>query len=369
MEGRGRAASRRRRRRRASRFPGCPGGALLVDPARPAGPELLRRLPHPVDGERLDVPVHALPRAGRRPATSRGHLPGRHDPGRVQEGGHLPGGLGRPNTRFETEPPAFADDELLQLLIDQDVEVNAKPVDEGRSLLATLLLSFGPVILLVLLFIFLGRRAGGGAAGALAGSAARKAKRYDAAGQPRVTFEDVAGIDEAEDELVEIVDFLKNPDRYRRLGAPIPRGVLLSGPPGTGKTLLARAVAGEADVPFFSLSASEFVEMIVGVGASRVRDLFAAGQGHRAGDHLHRRARRDRPGPRQVGVARRQRRARADAQPDPHRDGRLHRHRGRHRARGDEPPRDPRPRPAAARPLRPQGRRQPARPRRARRRS
>src|SRR5207237_6758001 len=89
-----------------------------------------------------------------------------------------------------------------------------------------------------------------------------------------ITFDDVAGIDEAEEELVEIVDFLKNPNRYRRLGASIPKGVLLSGPPGTGKTLLARAVAGEANVPFYSLSASEFVEMIVGVGASRVRDLF-----------------------------------------------------------------------------------------------
>ena len=177
------------------------------------------------------------------------------------------------NTRFSTERPAFADDGLLQLLIVKDVEVNAKPVDEGRSVIATLLLSFGPVILLVLLFVFLMRRAAGGAGGALSGLGKSKAKRYDASAQ-RVTFEDVAGIDEAEDELVEIVDFLRNPDRYRRLGARIPRGVLLSGPPGTGKTLLARAVAGEAKAPFYSLSASEFVEMIVGVGASRVRDLF-----------------------------------------------------------------------------------------------
>jgi cell division protease FtsH len=178
------------------------------------------------------------------------------------------------DTAFETERPAFADDGLLQLMIDRDVVVNAKPVDEGRSLLVTLLLSFGPVILIVLLFVFLMRRAAAGAGGALTGLGRSKAKRYDATAQ-RVTFEDVAGIDEAEDELVEIVDFLKNPGRYRRLGAQIPRGVLLSGLPGTGKTLLARAVAGEANVPFFSLSASEFVEMIVGVGASRVRDLFA----------------------------------------------------------------------------------------------
>ncbi len=185
-----------------------------------------------------------------------------------------PAGSDSSDTTFGTERPAFGDDELLPLMIENDVEVNATPVDEGRSLLTTLLFSFGPVILLVLLFVFLMRRAAGGAGGALTGLGKSKAKRYDASAQ-RVTFADVAGIDEAEEELVEIVDFLKNPDRYRRLGGQIPRGVLLSGPPGTGKTLLARAVAGEADVPFFSLSASEFVEMIVGVGASRVRDLFA----------------------------------------------------------------------------------------------
>ncbi len=185
-----------------------------------------------------------------------------------------PAGSDKSDTSFETQRPAFADDGIMELLIQQDVEVNAKPVDAGRSLWVTLLFSFGPVILLVLLFVFLMRRAAGGAGGALTGLGRSKAKRYDASAQ-RVTFEDVAGIDEAEDELVEIVDFLKNPDKYRRLGGQIPRGVLLSGPPGTGKTLLARAVAGEADVPFFSLSASEFVEMIVGVGASRVRDLFS----------------------------------------------------------------------------------------------
>src|SRR6202161_1360774 len=101
-----------------------------------------------------------------------------------------------------------------------------------------------------------------------------RARRVEESEQP-VTFEDVAGIDEAKDELYEIVDFLKNPDKYLALGARIPRGVLLSGPPGTGKTLLARAVAGQAGVPFFQLSASEFIEMVVGVGASRVRDLFS----------------------------------------------------------------------------------------------
>ena len=108
----------------------------------------------------------------------------------------------------------------------------------------------------------------------LGGFGRATARRFQHGEQERVTFDDVAGIDEAEDELVEIVDFLKRPERYRALGARIPRGVLLYGPPGTGKTLLARAVAGEADAAFFSLSASEFVEAIVGVGASRVRDLF-----------------------------------------------------------------------------------------------
>ncbi len=171
---------------------------------------------------------------------------------------------------FDTERPAFADDGLLELLIEQDVVVNARSPDTERSLLATILLSFGPVILLVGLLIFFMRRAGGAG---LTGLGRSQAKRYDDSTR-RTSFDDVAGIDEAEDQLVEVVDFLRNPDKYRRLGAAIPRGVLLSGPPGTGKTLLARAVAGEANVPFFSLSASEFVEMIVGVGASRVRDLF-----------------------------------------------------------------------------------------------
>ncbi len=180
----------------------------------------------------------------------------------------------RRDTEFEVVVPfGGADGErILDLAERRDVVVNAKPIETGRPLWQTLLFAFGPVVLLVGLFVFLFRRMGS-MAGGLSGIGRSKAKRYDASSR-RTTFEDVAGIDEATEELAEIVDFLKNPDRYRRLGAQIPRGVLLSGPPGTGKTLLARAVAGEADVPFFSLSASEFVEMIVGVGASRVRDLF-----------------------------------------------------------------------------------------------
>jgi cell division protease FtsH len=179
-------------------------------------------------------------------------------------------------TRFETEVPAFIDPAALtSLLAEQNVVINAEAPDEGRSLWVTLVLGFLPTILLVGFFIWMFRRqtrAGGG--GILGGFGRSTARRVRSGEQARVSFDDVAGIDEAEDELVEVVDFLKNPERYTKLGARVPRGVMLSGPPGTGKTLLARAVAGEADAAFFSLSASEFVEAIVGVGASRVRDLF-----------------------------------------------------------------------------------------------
>jgi len=184
-----------------------------------------------------------------------------------------PPGQGTARNLFETNRPALGDDDLLPLLEGKNVVLNAKPLDTGASIWETLLVGFGPTLLLVGLFVLVYRRMAAGAGG-LGGLGRSRARRYDASSQ-RITFDDVAGIDEAEEELVEIVDFLKNPDRYRRLGASIPKGVLLSGPPGTGKTLLARAVAGEANVPFYSLSASEFVEMVVGVGASRVRDLFA----------------------------------------------------------------------------------------------
>jgi len=184
---------------------------------------------------------------------------------------------GSPSIHFKTERPAFADDGLTDLLLQKHVVINAHPIDEGQPLWQTLLFGFGPTILLVGLFVFLMRRAQSAAGGGMLGGFGRsRAQRYDAAeAKERVNFEDVAGIDEAEDELVEVVDFLRNPGRYTKLGASVPRGVLLSGLPGTGKTLLARAVAGEAGVPFFSLSASEFIEAIVGVGASRVRDLFS----------------------------------------------------------------------------------------------
>ena len=177
---------------------------------------------------------------------------------------------------FKTEVPAFIDPaSITQLLAQHNVVVNAEAPDSGRSLLGTLVLGFLPTLLLIGFFIWLIRRQmGGGRGGVLGGFGRATARRVQAGEQDRVTFDDVAGIDEAEDELVEIVDFLRNPQRYTRLGARIPRGVLLYGAPGTGKTLLARAVAGEAHAAFLHLSASEFVEAIVGVGASRVRDLF-----------------------------------------------------------------------------------------------
>jgi cell division protease FtsH len=179
-------------------------------------------------------------------------------------------------TEFSTEVPEFANtDALSKLLQSEGVVVNAKPLDTGPSLFETLLFGFGPTLLLVALLVWFFRRAASLGGGPLGSFTRSRARRYDLASSDGVTFADVAGIDEAKEELAEVVDFLRNPARYRALGGRIPRGVLLSGPPGTGKTLLARAVAGEAGVPFFSMSASEFVEMIVGVGASRVRDLFA----------------------------------------------------------------------------------------------
>jgi cell division protease FtsH len=184
---------------------------------------------------------------------------------------------------FATTLPSFADPGLEAFLIDHGVEISAKPIEEGGSLFTTLLFGFGPTLLLIGLYVWFFRRAaqqGGGLGGGLMGIGKSKARRYDQEQDAKVTFDDVAGIDEAENELVEIVDFLRDPPKYTRLGGTAPKGVLLVGPPGTGKTLLAKAVAGEAGVPFFSMSGSEFVEMIVGVGAARVRDLFKQAREH-----------------------------------------------------------------------------------------
>jgi len=173
---------------------------------------------------------------------------------------------------FETQRPAFAEDDLLARLIEQGVVVNAEDPNQSAPLWQQLLLGFGPTVLLLWLFWRFYKRMGAGMGG-IGGLGRSKARVYQPT-EKRTTFNDIAGIDEAEAELVEIVDFLKHPGKYTRLGGRIPKGILLSGPPGTGKTLLARALAGEAEVPFFSMAASEFIEMIVGVGASRVRDLF-----------------------------------------------------------------------------------------------
>jgi cell division protease FtsH len=180
------------------------------------------------------------------------------------------------STHFDTHVPDFADHgELDSLLAEHDVTVDASAPDTGAPWWQTLLVGFLPTLLLFGLLFFLFRRFSqrAGGAGGVGGLGRAKAARSDP-GTVKVSFDDVAGIDEVKEELAEIVDFLRDPERYQRLGARMPHGVLLTGPPGTGKTLLARAMAGEAGVPFFTMSASEFIEMIVGVGASRVRDLF-----------------------------------------------------------------------------------------------
>ena len=178
---------------------------------------------------------------------------------------------------FTTTLPSFVEPGLESFLIDHGVEISAKPIEEEKGPLETFLYSFGPSLLFIGFYVWMFRRAstqGGGLGGGIFGIGKSKAQRYDREKTTGVSFGDVAGIDEAKNELVEIVDFLKVPSKYTRLGGTAPKGVLLIGAPGTGKTLLAKAVAGEAKVPFFSMSAAEFVEMIVGVGAARVRDLF-----------------------------------------------------------------------------------------------
>ncbi len=183
-----------------------------------------------------------------------------------------------PTTLFATQVPSFWNtNQLTEELTSQGVEVNAKNPNPGTSLLTELLVGFGPTLLLFAIIYFFIRRAakaGAGGLGGLGNFGRSQARRVDPQ-KIMVTFDDVAGIDEAKAELTEIVDFLKNPERYQKLGGRTPHGVLLFGPPGTGKTLLTRAVAGEAHAAFFSIAASEFIEAIVGVGAARVRDLFA----------------------------------------------------------------------------------------------
>jgi cell division protease FtsH len=191
--------------------------------------------------------------------------------GRLRHAARLAPG-GETARDFTTEIPSFADTTQLDRLLEAHrVSVNAEPLQRQAPLWERFVAGVVPTILILLLLFWLFRKMTGG--GGIGGLGRSKDTRYEPS-ETSVTFAEVAGIDEAKAELTEIVDFLKNPERYHRLGGRIPRGVLLSGSPGTGKTLLARAVAGEAGVPFFSLSASEFVEAVVGIGASRVRDLF-----------------------------------------------------------------------------------------------
>ena len=175
---------------------------------------------------------------------------------------------------FQTYTPN--DPQLVQRLKDQDVQIRAEPSEDGSPTLWGILISWFPMLLLIGVWIFFMRQMQSGGGKAM-GFGKSKAKLLTEK-QGRVTFDDVAGIDEAKQELEEIVEFLKDPQKFQRLGGRIPKGCLLVGPPGTGKTLTARAVAGEANVPFFTISGSDFVEMFVGVGASRVRDMFEQGK-------------------------------------------------------------------------------------------
>ncbi len=177
------------------------------------------------------------------------------------------------STLFTTTVPQFGNNDLIALLQEHHVEIAVQPSSGGgASFWLNLLIFVGPILLMILLLWWLSRRVSRTQSGLF--SFGKSRARLYMGGKTQTTFQDVAGVDEAKAELVEIVEFLKAPTRFQRLGGKIPKGILLVGPPGAGKTLLAKAVAGEADVPFFSMSASEFVEMFVGVGASRVRDLF-----------------------------------------------------------------------------------------------
>lgn len=184
-------------------------------------------------------------------------------------------GIRNDNTQFRSVMPLIGDDQLLNDLFENDVEVTANE-PEQRSIWTDLLLSIFPILIIVALFLFFMRQMQGGGAGGKGGpmSFGKSKAKLLGEDQIKVTFADVAGVDEAKEDVQELVEFLREPDKFQRLGGKIPRGILMVGQPGTGKTLLAKAIAGEAKVPFFSISGSDFVEMFVGVGASRVRDMF-----------------------------------------------------------------------------------------------
>ena len=186
-------------------------------------------------------------------------------------------GVAKDKTEFKVFMPEDPNGNLVNTLLGAHVQVKVDP-PARLSLFWNIVLSVGPYLLIIGWFVFMMRQAQAGSGGALAFGKSRA--RLMTSGQQKFTFADVAGVDEAKTELMEVVDFLKDPKKYQQLGGKIPKGVILLGPPGTGKTLLAKAVAGEAGVPFFSISGSDFVEMFVGVGAARVRDLFEQGKKH-----------------------------------------------------------------------------------------
>jgi len=257
--------------------------------------------------------------------------------------------------RFETTMPQVADAKLLPLLERHGVEITAETA--GGGIWGRLLVSFVPWVLLLGGFLYLSWRmqrsltGGSGRQEGIFGFAKSEAKRFREQ-DTQIGLDDVAGLANAKADLVEIIDHLADPKRFRWVGATMLKGVLLVGPPGTGKTMLARAVAGEAGVPYYSIGGSEFVEMFVGVGASRVRDLFEAAKNEAPCvifiDEI------DAVG-RSRGAGLGGGRARADAEPDPERDGRFHAASGRRRSRRHEPAGRARQGPAAAGSFRPQG--------------
>ncbi|WP_223670632.1 ATP-dependent zinc metalloprotease FtsH [Kangiella shandongensis] len=182
------------------------------------------------------------------------------------------------NREVRAEIPAGGSEKLNEILLDNKVKYSGKKRESGGF--GTFLLSFGPILLLIAVWIYFMRQMQGGGKGGGALSFGKSKARMLSEDQVKTTFADVAGVEEAKEEVGELVDFLRDPRKFQRLGGKIPRGVLMVGPPGTGKTLLARAIAGEAKVPFFTISGSDFVEMFVGVGASRVRDMFEQAKKH-----------------------------------------------------------------------------------------
>jgi len=193
--------------------------------------------------------------------------------------GQLIKGVRENGKDFTTYSPETSNDALIGTLLDHDVKIKAEE-PEGRSVLLQILISWFPFLLLIGVWIYFMRQMQGGGGGRGAMSFGKSRARMMSEDQVKITFADVAGVEEAKDDVMELVEFLRDPSKFQRVGGKIPRGVLMVGPPGTGKTLLAKAIAGEARVPFFSISGSDFVEMFVGVGASRVRDMFAQAKKH-----------------------------------------------------------------------------------------